>query len=181
MEEQAMHCPYCGGRVPAETTICPDCHEDLAALMRLEHAHLIYYNQALALAREGDVAGALRKLCVALELKDDFAPAHGVAAKLAAQSGRWSEAQASVARALELAPDDAELAALARDIERGALEGQAGQQAKAQERRQRADTLLRGYQRDVAAAFAFGLGIAGAIAALISRLGGRREGEDEDE
>jgi len=181
MEEQAMRCPYCGGRVPAETTICPDCQEDLSGLARLEYAHLVYYNQAVALAREGDLKGAERKLAVALEIKEDFAPAHAVAAKLAAQGGRWSEARASAARALELAPDDAELEALAQSINQAAVEEAASQEAQVQERRQRANRLLRSYQRDVVAAFAFGLGIAGAIATLISGLRHRDEGERDDE
>ena len=46
MSDESVYtqCPYCGGRVPSQATICPSCNEDLAALVHLEYEHAIAYN-----------------------------------------------------------------------------------------------------------------------------------------
>lgn len=180
MPEESVTCPYCGGHVPTDTTICPDCQEDLAGLLRLEYAHVVYYNEALAAAREGDMTKAGQKLALALELKEDFSPAHLLLAKLAAQEKRWSEAKGAVARALELVPDDKAAMELAQEIEQAVQEEQAVQQTQIATRRRRTADVLKAYQRDVAAAFVLGLGVAGAIAMIASWLGGHQEEEENE-
>lgn len=180
MPEETVTCPYCGGHVPRDTTICPDCQEDLAGLLRLEYAHAVYYNEALAAAREGDLTKAGQKLALALEMKEDFAPAHLLLAKLAAQEKRWAEAKKAVARAFELVPDDGATMELAQEIEQAIREEQAAQQTQIVTRQRRTAHVLKAYQRDVAAAFVLGLGVAGAIAMISFWLGGHQE-EEEDE
>jgi tetratricopeptide (TPR) repeat protein len=106
MPDIPFSCPYCGGTVPETTAICPDCHEDLSALLRLEYSHVIYYNEALALARDGYLDDARARLIVALERKESFAPAHALLAKVYAHQRQWARAEASAARALELDPEN---------------------------------------------------------------------------
>ncbi len=129
MSETAMRCPYCGGSVPAAETICPDCHEDLAALVRLRLEHAIYYNEALSLAREGHLEAARARLTLSLERNARFLPAQRLLTKVAAALGDWPLARRSAARALDLAPEDGLVRRLAAEVEaeaeRNTLEGAA--------------------------------------------------------
>lgn len=106
MSGELLRCPYCRGSVPGDTTVCPDCQEDLAALVRLEYQHAVYYNEALALAGQGEYDEARRKLLAALEWDDAFQPAYRLLAKVAGAQGDWREARRCAARAYELAPED---------------------------------------------------------------------------
>lgn len=105
--ETRITCPYCAGMVGPESTICPDCQEDLAALFRLEFGHAILYNQALALARNGAWLEARNKLLAALEMAPAYAPAHRLLTKVYVQAGDWEEAHRALVRGLEAAPGDA--------------------------------------------------------------------------
>ncbi len=117
MTETPIRCPYCGGWLPEEATICADCHEDLAALVRLARQHAIYYNEALSLAREGDLEAARLKLLMALERNGRFLPAQRLLTKVAAAQGDWALARRSAARALDLAPEDDLVRRLAAEVE----------------------------------------------------------------
>jgi len=105
--ETRIKCPYCAGTVGPDSTICPDCQEDLAALFRLEFAHVILYNQALSMARNGQWRGARNKLLAALELAPDFARVHRLLTKVHVQAGDWEEAHRALVRGLEAVPGDA--------------------------------------------------------------------------
>jgi len=116
-----LPCPYCGGQVPADTTVCPDCHEDLAALVRLECEHAILYNEGLAAAQAGDLdTGRVKVLC-ALERRADFVPAVLLLAKIAAAQGDWPLARRTGARALDLAGEDVRVRRLVAAVEAAAL------------------------------------------------------------
>jgi len=173
-----MICPYCGGSVPGDTTVCPDCQEDLAGLARLEYGHAIYYNEALALAREGRLEEACAKLVLALEFRDSFVPAHVLLAKVYARQGRWAEAQASAARALELSPKGSNVGELVGALERASREAEGGQldseQAVSRARRGEAERYFATHQRDIAGAFGVGMGVAAFLGLLVSWIGGRR-------
>lgn len=106
MPDTPFSCPYCGGMVPEATAICPDCNEDLSALLRLEYSHAILYNEALALAREGYLDDARARLIMAIERNEAFTPAHVLLAKVYAHQRQWTRAEASAARALELDPEN---------------------------------------------------------------------------
>jgi len=180
MEEHPMTCPFCGGAVPAETTVCPDCHEDLAALVRLERGPLIYYTQALALARDGHYNQAREKLRFGLELCETFAPAHLLLAKINAQQECWAEAQAHARRALELAPDDVkaqEVATALDELARNAEVARAKQeQEAAQSRRAGVESYWARYQRDMAWAFGLGVGLTMLLGLIGSALKGKKQG-----
>ncbi len=117
MSETTMRCPYCGGSVPPAETICPDCHEDLAALVRLRLEYAIYYNEALSLAREGHLEAARARLILSLERNARFLPAQRLVTKVAAALGDWPLARRSAARALDLAPEDDLVRRLAAEVE----------------------------------------------------------------
>jgi len=175
MNELTLTCPYCGGMVPDNTTICPDCHEDLSSLIHLESAHLIRYNEGLALAREGRLEVAKASLIAALAHKESFAPTHVLLAKVYARQQCWPEARASVERALVLTPEDEQARLLAGEIKRAAQEAESTRQDAARTRRAGAERVLATSQRDVARAFAFGVGLATFIALLISWLSGGKK------
>lgn len=159
MADTSFSCPYCGGSVPDTTAICPDCHEDLSALLRLEHAHAIYYNEALALAREGFLDDARARLTMALESNETFAPAHALLAKVYAHQRQWARAEASVARARELDPENPAIRRLAEAIGERVTPVAAGTTAA------RARVAPR---REVSQAFKAGVGLATAAAVVLS-------------
>ena len=173
MKEQTLTCPYCGGTVPAETTICPDCQEDLSALIRLEYGAAIYYNEGLALAREGKLDEAVDKLRVALELQGDFRPAHLLLAKVEAQQKRWAQAKAHAAKAVELAPEDIAAQELLAEIERAETMAVLGEQerrrAAEQARQEAAGRYWANYKRDLLRAFGAGAGLMGLLAWILAR------------
>lgn len=174
MKEQTLTCPYCGGTVPADTTICPDCQEDLSALIRLEYGAAIYYNQGLALAREDKLEEAADKLRLALELDADFRPGHLLLAKVEAQRKAWARAKAHAAKAVELAPDDVAAQELLAEIERAETMAVLGEQERrraAEQARQTAtERYWANYQRDLLRAFGAGVGLTGLLALIVSRL-----------
>jgi tetratricopeptide (TPR) repeat protein len=180
--QATMICPTCGGCIPDDSTICPDCHEDLAGLVHMEHRHVILYNEALALAQQDRLGEARDKLIGALTLRPDFRRGHILLAKVQAHLADWPEAQASIARALELAPDDARVAPLAEEIGAEARRAeisraevaQAPEPALAEGLNQgRHRRALAKYEQDIAAAFAMGLGLATTAALIASWVRGR--------
>ena len=180
MTSALVSCPYCGGTVSGSSAICPDCHEDLSALVRLEHGHLVHYNQALALAKEGAFEEARAKLLLVLALNESYVPAHALLAKVLAALERWPEARVGVARALDLAPEDAKIARLQQDIEKAAERDEEYRESATQVRRSQAEGVLSSYQRDIARAFVVGIGVASILGMIVSRLGGGADEEDEE-
>lgn len=179
MNAPLMTCPYCGGGVPQDTAVCPDCHEDLSALARIEHAHEIHYNRALSLARQGEFDKARDQVLMALGFREDFFPAYLLLAKIYAKQGAWSEAEESVAEALTLVPKDEDAVELAERIRRQAMQERILEKERAVQRRENAERLLNVYQRDVAGAFVTGLGLAAVAMTLLSWLFGSGEGKVE--
>jgi tetratricopeptide (TPR) repeat protein len=179
MDDKPMICPYCGGIVPENTTVCPDCQEDLAALVHLEQDHIIHYNEALALAQEGQLDAAEAKLLVALDKRRDFLPAQTLLAKVYARQGRWTDAKQVAMRVQEVSPEDEGVRLLLGDIER-AMQAARVQRADdaqmtASARRSNAERYLASYQRDLASAFGLGVLSTGLLALMISWLGGGRK------
>jgi|GEM_PF-1409676 len=177
--DSVITCPYCRATVPADTAVCPDCQEDLAAILRLKYSHAIHYNQALALAREGKLDEAIAKTLLAVECKPDFSPGHVLLAKAYAQRGEWPKAEASVVRAIELDPENASLGNLAEEIRqarqsRTVVRQQQEEQA-ALARRRSAEQAMTAYDRDVKRAFGLGVGVTAFLAFVFSLLGGRKK------
>ncbi len=178
MSDTRMICPYCGETLPEDTTVCPACQEDLAALARLEYGPAIHYNDGLALAQEGKLDLAHKKLITAIELQGDFSPAHVLLAKVYAQQGLWTEAEVSVSRALELLPEDRQVRKLATDIAKASLEStktaRERKQTALQVRRSKAEGYFAAYRRDVTSAFGLGIGVATLLGMILSWIGTRR-------
>lgn len=130
MSSQQMQCAYCGNEIPAGVTICPACHEDLSGLARLEFQPVIYYNQALSLAREGRLDEARDKLIVSTTLDDTFGPAYVLLAKVYARQENWPRANEASVRALQLMPEDEKVRELATHIDQLASEAQRATQRR---------------------------------------------------
>lgn len=158
MSDTPFSCPYCSGAVPETTAICPDCHEDLSALLRLEYAHAIYYNEALALARDGYLDDARARLTMALERNESFAPAHALLAKIYVHQRQWARAETSAARALELDSDSPAIRRLAEAIAERVTPTAGASRARARV----------APRREVSQAFKAGVGLATAAAVVLS-------------
>jgi hypothetical protein len=153
----------------------------LAALARLEYGHVIEYNEALAAAREGALDKAIAKASLALQARPDFTPAHVLLAKAYAQQQSWRKAQASVTKARELAPGDAAIEGLAREIEKGgarAVRDRERQERKmAAARRRGAEQTLAVHERATKQAFGLGAGLVAVIALVASWFSRRKRPE----
>ena len=178
MPEATIECPSCGGAVPEGTTICPDCHEDLAALAHLEYQHAILYNEALASARAGDAAKAQSALEAAIQISPGFGRAHQLLIKVLARAGRWQDANAAVERALAEAPGDAQLKKLADQVrsqqEVSQLRDRDAEIAEDMAREEDTARYVAAYRQDVTRAFGVGVGLAALVAFVLSRIGGRQ-------
>jgi len=116
MIQRTITCPYCGSQVAGESTVCPGCQEDLAALAHLEYADAIHYNQALALAKEGRLREAKAELAESLTANNAFGPAYALLAKIYARELDWTNARINVKKALSFMPEDEALVRLADDV-----------------------------------------------------------------
>ena len=176
--QPAMVCPNCGGCVPDDITICPDCHEDLSALAQVEYRHVILYNEALSLAREGQLPQAQERVAIALALCEPFPEAHELLAKLYARKGDWSAARLSARRALELSPEEARMTTLVDLIEHESSSAQTKALRQTEKdaavRRMRLGRAFALYERDVTAAFLAGAGVAASVVAVFGWARGRR-------
>ena len=179
MSVRSIVCPNCGGRLVGDTTVCPDCQEDLSALARLEYEHAIRYNEALALAQAGDHSGARTRLYQSLAARESFVPALELLARIDARDGRWCEAQESISRALDLQPENGELLELAKDIGAAASEEAADRLRESRLRKERAKHLFASYQRELAGSFLLGMGLVTLLAMLIGWLRGASKGDEE--
>ena len=191
-----LNCPYCGDGVPADSSVCPDCQEDLSSLIRLRYEHAIYYNEALAAAREAKYDRALVKAYLAIERKEDFAPAHILLAKVYGRRGEWDQADRVVSQALEIAPGDADLRSFAEELMALSAQAREAQRQEAEPpqpppaeglpgpspsdglRGQNASRYLTVYERDVKRAFGLGAAVATVLALFISWIGGKPDRED---
>jgi len=99
-----------------ESTVCPGCQEDLAALAHLEYADAIHYNQALALAKEGRPRDAKAELAESLVANSAFGPAYALLAKICARELDWANARINVKKALSLLPEDEAIVRLADEV-----------------------------------------------------------------
>jgi len=120
MNQRTIICPFCASQVSGESTICPGCQEDLAALAHLEYADMIHYNQALTLAKEGRLREAREELVKSLTANRAFGPSYALLAKVYAREGDWEHAKSSIKNALNLLPDDESIIGLADEIVKAA-------------------------------------------------------------
>jgi nucleoid-associated protein YgaU len=152
MKPPAIACPYCKVNLPAGATACPDCGEDLSALMRLKLAPYVLYNEGLQRAQSGDVDGAIARMRQVVEALPHEPEPYAVLAKLCALKGDWAAAQRWWQQMAERWPDDdaaRQGLAAVRDHE-AALQG--AQQAAQQGRQEDEQALRQARDRELAAA-----------------------------
>ena len=106
MDQPAVECPSCRVVLPTNATHCPDCREDLSALIQLRRRSSILYNEGLRLALSGDGAAAVERLQLALREDPSDVDMLLLLGKLHARGGRDDEARSAWETALRHAPDD---------------------------------------------------------------------------
>lgn len=99
-------CPACQTALPSGAAVCPDCREDLSALMRLQLAPYVAYNTGLRLAAQDDRDGAIAQMLSAVAALPDETEVCDVLGKLYAQKGDRAQARAWWRQALARRPDD---------------------------------------------------------------------------
>jgi hypothetical protein len=102
MAEKKLKCPVCNSSIKSGSGSCPMCKADLTALWEIDHGPDIAYNEALALARDGNLEAARQRLHLALSLHPQHVEAHVVLGKLYAQEKDYRRAIDLWQRALEL-------------------------------------------------------------------------------
>ena len=133
MAAHTFICPVCQIPLPSGATTCPDCGENLSALLHLDAKPKIAYNTGLGLARKGQIDQALGVLLQAMEA-DPADPAMPVVlGKLYAQQGRNADARAAWTRALELNPAQPEAKACLQRLDTLESEAQQAGEMRAQE------------------------------------------------
>ena len=168
-----LKCPYCDTSVPADTATCPGCGEDLSGLLNLQYAHVIYYNEAVEHAKRGDLEQALASLSLSLKLAPHYVPALSLRARIEARRGNWKKAREAVSEAIARAPEDDELAELAKAIDQAEEQEQAAERKagieRTRERRAAAEEFLAGHQRDIVKSLAIGA-VVGSLAIELLRF-----------
>lgn len=104
MVNQPLKCPVCQTPLPAGATVCPDCGENLAALVYLESQSQVSYNKALALSRTNDLDAAIFAARQSLEADKTNVRALVLLGKLYAQRNLRPEARAAWEQAMQLEP-----------------------------------------------------------------------------
>jgi hypothetical protein len=103
--ELSIDCPVCRVRPEPGGTRCPDCGEELAAVIRLRTRGALEYNRALEYAGVGEDELAVRHLLQALDEDAGLVDALVVLGKLHLRGGRVREAHDAWDRALGLMPE----------------------------------------------------------------------------
>ena len=97
-------CPVCRVPLPKGTTLCPDCGEDLAAIVYLQRQADVLYNAGLCAAQAGDLDRAIRQLEQSAEL-GKTSTTLGLLGKLYSQRGQRDRARDAWQEALQIAPE----------------------------------------------------------------------------
>ena len=102
----AVVCPVCHIPLDDRSAKCPDCGEDLTALVYLARRADILYNEVLGAAQAGQVDDAVRILEESLRIQRGAA-ALVLLGKLYARKGLRAQARSAWAEALQIHPGDA--------------------------------------------------------------------------
>jgi LysM repeat protein len=137
-------CPICKVRLPADGTVCPDCGQDLAVLVRETRRVDILFNEGLAAAKAGDAATSIRRLEDALTLAPQRIDVLDLLARLYLRSGLRSDALAAWKRLLQIAPDNAAAKQAVQDLEAalGRAQKDALTRTRKDQRRRRRDMIM---------------------------------------
>ena len=167
MTVKSCICPYCETLVPEDTTICPGCQEDVAGLLKLAYPHVTYYDEALELASQGELARARDSAYLSLRLRPTYRPSLMLMARLNAREGHWETARQYADMAKELEPDDPELDELRAEIDEGEKQQEAVRHSEMMDdvtaRRKAAERFLALHQRELAQAALYGAILGGVL------------------
>jgi len=109
MLNKIIVCPVCKIPLQDGTSVCPDCKQDLSALIYLDHQSEILYNQGLSLAQAGKDEQAIDALKKALNLDKTNLLAALVLGKIYAQRKEYEAAKAIWEQAQRANPESTEL------------------------------------------------------------------------
>ncbi len=107
MQKRTILCPTCGVPPRPGTTICPQCKEDLAALIHLQSLPAIYYNEGVRLAGEGQLDAAIARLLLAVGRDPSLVAPYAMLARLYARKRLWREAASWWREVLAREPENA--------------------------------------------------------------------------
>ena len=175
MSTSRVTCPVCRVSLPPDSTICPDCGEDLATLVHLHRKSAILYNSGLGSALTGDLARAIRMLEESIEVDGRPVDALCLLGKLYARQDRLADARAVWERGVSIDPEHAETKACLARL--GQVEANRDDQARWQQERQAEQIAIekrresRARLRHTAVGVASGVA-AGVIAALLWQVTG---------
>ncbi|MCX6019952.1 MAG: BON domain-containing protein [Chloroflexi bacterium] len=100
-------CPACKVRLPADSTVCPECGQNLAVLVRDARRVDVLYNEGLAASRKGDDAAGIRRLEDARTLAPQRTDILDLLARLYLRHGRRDDALAAWSHLLKIDPSNA--------------------------------------------------------------------------
>lgn len=109
MLQKSVLCPVCKIPLQEGSSVCPDCKQDLSALVYLERQSEILYNEGLRLIQAGEDEQAVESLIKALDLDKSNLLAAIVLGKIYAQRKEYSAAEAVWTQAQQLYPKSTEL------------------------------------------------------------------------
>lgn len=109
MPNKSIVCPVCKISLQAGISVCPDCKQDLSALIYLERQSEILYNQGLSLIQAGQDEQAIELLKKALDLDKSNLLAALVLGKIYARRKEYLEARTVWNQAQQIYPESVEL------------------------------------------------------------------------
>jgi tetratricopeptide (TPR) repeat protein len=98
-------CPFCRAELSALTEQCPSCRGDLGPLLRVTVLADVYFNTAVAAARQSRWPLAAEQLAVTLALRPDDVDAWVLCGKIRFARGQRAGAVGAWREALSLAPE----------------------------------------------------------------------------
>ncbi len=104
MSIQQLKCPVCQTLVPDGATHCPDCGEDLVALVHLVAQSQIAFNQGLMLSKGGNLEGATHALLQSVTANPTNFDAMNLLGKVYALQGLEEKARATWQKVLMSEP-----------------------------------------------------------------------------
>jgi TolA-binding protein len=109
MPEKSIICPVCHIKLSEGSNVCPDCKQDLSALIFLEYQADILYNEGVELVQAGEFDQAEQVLSRAWEIDATNVPVSVVLGKIFIKKNDYSRAKIIWEQALQAHPDVVEL------------------------------------------------------------------------
>jgi nucleoid-associated protein YgaU len=147
MSAQRTLCPVCNVPLPAQSSICPDCGEDLSPIVYLQQEAALLYNRGLSYAQSGETAQAISLLERSLQVDSSRVQTLTLLAKLYVKQGERLNAAAVWERALEFEPDNQDIRDGLAYLDQLALQEATRVEAEATDNRKRQEEVRRRVRR----------------------------------